>query len=130
MNKTGGRISMQIDGVNYSARGEVKIMPSTVSLENGVNRDGSGYSTVKPELARAECTFDPRAGATNENGAPLIYSESLLLASVNATIVELNTGTTHLLTGASFSGKPEIDTSTGEVSGLALETDRYQVIRV
>jgi hypothetical protein len=123
MDNKGGRVSIEINGVNYSPReASVKVSPSVVELENGANGDGSGYSTVKAKLASAEITFD--------RGKPsdIKWTSDMVLASINATIVELDTTVIHLFTGARWSGAPELDLSTGEVSGLKIETDTYQQI--
>lgn len=120
MDTKGGRGTIDIDGVRYSARGAAKIMPSTVSLENGANMDGTGYSTVKPELAGVDFSFDRGV---------FPWTDDLILKKINVTWVETDTGWTHLFTGARFSGKPEIDTEKGEVTGLKIETDSYQVIK-
>ena len=44
------------------------------------------------------------------------------------TVQEIDVGKTHLFTNARFSGRPSLDTSTGELSGLAVETDTYQAV--
>ncbi|SEQ48561.1 Phage tail tube protein [Faunimonas pinastri] len=119
MDTKGGRVSLTIDGVTYHARGAAKINPSLVSLENGANMDGSGYSTVKPELASIELSLD--RGSTS-----IKWTEDMLLSKVNVTFKEDDYGVTHLFTAARWGGKPEIDTATGEVSGLKLESDQYQ----
>lgn len=117
MNTTGGRFSLTINGAVYSGRGEAKINPSRVELENGANQDGSGYSTVKPILTSLELTFD--------RGVGLVWDETMMLQTVNVTFIETDAGVTHLFTGGRWSGKPELNTKDGEVSGLKIETDQY-----
>jgi hypothetical protein len=123
MDNKGGRVSITIGGVTYAPReASVKVSPSRVSMENGANGDGSGYSTVKSKLASADITFD--------RGKPsaIQWTDAMILSSINVTIVEIDTGVTHLFTGARWSGEPELDLSTGEVSGLKIETDVYTQI--
>jgi hypothetical protein len=123
MDTKGGRVSIAIDGVNYPPReASVKISPTTIELENGANGDGSGYSTVKPVLASAEITFD--------RGDPsgIRWTNEMMLKKPNVTIAEIDAGATHLFTSTSWSGRPEIDTSNGQVSSLKIETDKYQAV--
>ena len=70
----------------------------------------------------AEITFD------RGDPSAIQWNAAFLLAPVNVTIVELDTGATHLLTSARWSGTPSLDLATGEVSGLKVETDAYQQI--
>lgn len=120
MDTKGGRFTLDINGRTYSGRGEAKIKPARAVRENGVNMDGSGYSTVQPKLAALELSFD--------RGIGLVWDESMLLQSINVTFVETDSGRTHLYTNANWSGEPEINTKDGEVSGLKIETDKYQAI--
>ena len=120
MDTKGGRCSIEINGSTYSARAKATIMPSRVSRENGVNLDGTGYSTIKPALAGIDLTFD--------RGLGIVWDEALMLTELNVTFVEDDLGVTHLFTGAAFEGATSLDTETGEVSGLSIRTDKYQVI--
>ncbi|GJD51087.1 hypothetical protein OPKNFCMD_3838 [Methylobacterium crusticola] len=122
MDTKGGRFTLDINGRTYSGRGKATVEPARVSRENGVNQNGTGYSTVKPKLAKLDLTFD--------RGVGLRWDDAMVLAEVDVTFVEtdLKTPVTHLYTAASWSGTPSIDTETGEVSGLSIETDKYQQI--
>ncbi|MCW2276378.1 hypothetical protein GJ654_18800 [Rhodoblastus acidophilus] len=123
MDNKGGRVSISINGVNYSPReASVKISPTTVEMENGANGDGTGYSTVKPVLAAADISFD--RGQTSG----IKWDNAMLLADINVTVNEMDTGVSHLLTSARWSGRPELDTATGEITGLKVETDKYQAV--
>ena len=51
MNTTGGRFTLEINGATYKGRAKATVMPARATRENGVNQDGTGYSTVKPKLA-------------------------------------------------------------------------------
>lgn len=126
MHTSGGRVSTVIGGIAYSARGVIKLDPSNISVDAGVNQDGSLYRTVTPKARTAECTFDR---FVDINGTPLRWDENLMLqTNLGITFVEQDTNVTHLLSGGFFTGKPEVDTSTGEVSGLGLAAEKYKTI--
>ena len=72
---------------------------------------------MKPKLATIELTFG--------RGVGLKWDEAMMLEEVDCTFRETDAKVTHLLTGANWSGEPTIDTETGEVSGLKLESDKY-----
>ncbi|MBN9453256.1 MAG: phage tail tube protein [Bosea sp.] len=118
MDKKGGRVSVTINGRTFTARSSVSISPATVERSNGVNRDGSGYSTIAPKLASAEISFDrgERSG--------IVFDDAMLLADVNCTIWEEDAQITHFFTNAGFGGTPSIDTESGEVSGMRVEAPR------
>lgn len=125
MDTKGGRFSLEINGRTFTGRGAAKINPSTVALENGANQDGSGYSTVKPKLATLELSFD--RGRSDR----VKWDAAMLLQTVNVTFVEtdLTPPLTHLFTRGRWAGEgAEIDTATGEVTGLKIETDSYQAV--
>jgi tail tube protein len=117
MDTKGGRCTMTINGQSFSARAKATINPSTVNRKNGANWDGKGYSTVTPKLAKLSLTFD--------RGSGVKWDAAMMLQEVNVTFSEDDTGVTHLFTGSRWDGDPSIDTETGEVTGLSIETDRY-----
>ncbi|MCJ2108029.1 phage tail tube protein [Methylobacterium sp. E-041] len=120
MQTTGGRFTLDINGRRYSGRGKGTIMPATATRENGANQDGTGWSSVKPQLASLDLTFD--------RGVGLKWDADMMLAELNVTFVETDAGKrTHLFTNANWSGQPSLDTENGEVSGLKIETATYQV---
>lgn len=126
MHTSGGRVSTVIGGVAYSARGVITLDPSNIEVASGVNQDGSVYRTVAPKARTAEITFDR---FVDDNGTPLRWAENIM-AQVNLgiTFVEQDGGLTHILSGGFFVGKPTMDLSTGEVSGLSLAADSYKTI--
>lgn len=126
MHTSGGRVSTVINGVAYSARGVIKLQPSNISVEVGTNQDGSNYRSVTPKARKAELTFD---WFVDIDGTPLRWSENImLLENLAVTFVEQDTGVTHLLTNACFTGEPDRDMATGEVSGLSLAADNYKTL--
>lgn len=126
MHTAGGRVSTVINGIAYSARGEITLAPSNVSVEAASNQDGSNYRTVKPKPRTAELTFDRLVDSA---GRPLKWDERImLLNNIPVTFIEQDTGITHLLTNATFTGDPQQNTATGEVSGLGIAADKYETI--
>jgi hypothetical protein len=127
MHTSGGRVSTTINGVNYSARGVIKLAVANQSNASGVNQDGSLYRTVAPKARTAEITFD--RFVQTQGGQPLVWDETLLkLTNMTFTFVEQDGGLTHILTGGFFVGDPQMDTSTGEVDGLSIASDAYKSI--
>lgn len=129
MRTAGGRVSTVIDGVAYSARGEITLDPSNIEVEAAANQDGTVYRTVKPKPVMAQITF--HRWLRDATDQPAKWSDNLmLLENIAVTFVEEDLrGTTHLLTGACFTGKPEHNLATGEVSGLGIAADSYETIR-
>lgn len=126
MHTSGGRVSVTINGNNYSARGVIKLMPSNISVSAGVNQDGSLYRTVTPKARTAEITFDR---FVDISGEALIWDERVLSAvNFGCTFVEQDTNRMHLLSGAFFTGDPNMDTSTGEIDGIGIAADSYKSI--
>ena len=121
MDIKGGRVTIDIDGVRYSGRGKGKIMPSGITMKSGTNQDGSGHSSLDTRLTGLDITFD--------RGVGLNWDTTMMLKRMNVTFVEtdLSPPKTHLFTGARWDGEPEINTEDGEVTGLKVVSDQYQV---
>ena len=126
MDTKGGRFTLEINGQTFVGRGTAKVMPNRVGITNDANQDGSGYSTIKAKLVKLELTFDRGSKETQV----VRWSDAMLLSFVNVTFKEDDYGVTHLFTRGRWAGEngAEIDTATGEVSGLSIETDSYQAI--
>jgi len=117
----GGRIDLEMNGEVYKPRGVVKIMPTSVEVESGTNMNGSGYRTIKPVNAKIELTFERDR---------FRWDDKMMLADWNVTVVErdVKPTVTHVATAATMVGRPEIDTATGELTGITLETDAYRAV--
>lgn len=127
MHTSGGRVSIVINGIVYSARGEIKMNTSGVQVDAGVNQDGTGYKTIKPQLKMAECTFDR---FVDVNGTQLKFDENLMLQNnLPGTFIEKDTGITHLLSNGTFVGDPVQNLANGEVDGVKFAADKYETIR-
>jgi len=126
MHTSGGRVSIVINGIKYSARGEIKLDGSRVTVAVESNQDGTLYKTVKPKAATAECTFDRFVDA---NGNQLKWDESILLQdNLAATFIEQDTKVTHLLSKGSFVGAPGQNLGSGETDGLSFAAESYETI--
>lgn len=122
----GGRVSTVIGGIAYSARGAITLDPSNISVTSGVNDDGTVYRLVAAKARTAEITFDRFVDAT---GQLLPWDETLMLqTNLGITFVEQDTNVTHVLSGGFFTGSPQPDLATGEVTGLALAADKYKTL--
>lgn len=119
-NSFGGRITVEIGGKRYSARGEVTMEPTNVEVSADANHDGSVFFTSKPRPYTAAMTFSNPCG--------LVWNDEVQKCAMNVTIVEEDNGRSHLWTGARFVGRPSVNVSTGEVTGLSIASDRYQMV--
>lgn len=127
MHTAGGRVSMVINGIPYKARGEITLDVSAMEVEVAANQDGSPYRTVKPKARTATVTFDRFIDA---EGRVLVWSDNVMMQSrIPFTFVEDDTSVTHLLTDGCFTGKPEHNLATGEVSGLGIAATQYKTIQ-
>lgn len=126
MHTAGGRVTCVINGIPYSARGEVTLDVSSMEIEAAANMDGSTYRTVKAKPRQATLTFDR---FVDQNGQVLQWSDNIMLMTrIPFTFIEQDTDITHLLTDGCFVGKPEHNLATGEVSGLSIAATKYQTI--
>ncbi|ACL57423.1 phage tail tube protein [Methylobacterium nodulans] len=121
MDTKGGRYTIDIGGRRFSGRSEGKVRPARAVNANGVNWDGSAYSSVAPKLASIELSFD--------RGQGIPWDETMLLQKPDVTFEETDAGVVHYLTAAGWDGEPEINTKDGEVTGLKLESDQYRWAR-
>lgn len=126
MHTAGGRVSTVINGIPYSARGEITLDVSAIEIEANANQDGTVYRTVKAKPRNATLTFDR---FVDQQGTPMPWSDDVMLMTrIPFTFIEADTNVTHLLTDGCFVGKPEHNLSSGEVSGLSIAATKYQSI--
>lgn len=116
-NSFGGKISITIDGKRYSARGDITLQPTTLEVTGEANHDGSAYFTSKPVLASASMSFSMPCG--------LKWDDEMAKCAIDVTIVEEQNNRVHLFTKARLIGRPSLNISNGEVSGLTVMSDRY-----
>lgn len=126
MHTSGGRVSIVVNGVVYSARGEVTLNKSGVEVSVGTNQDGTLYKTVKAKPKTAKCTFDR---FVDVNGRRLQFDENLmLLNNIPATFIEKDTGLMHTLTNGTFMGDPSENLGSGEVDGVEFAAESYETV--
>lgn len=115
----GGRVTFKF-GTQFIviAEAEVKIDPATFDVSARPNQDGTAAYEMKPVLVGADVEFR-NVGDVDWN--------AILLQIGNVTIVEETNGRTHLFTGTRLVGKPQVNVSTGIVSGLRVEGGQYQM---
>jgi hypothetical protein len=110
----GGRIAFTIGGKRYSASdGDVKMRVSNREVVAESNSDGTVCRKVKIVTYKWDVTFRERSD--------IIWQESMKACSVDATAVEEDNGRTHLMTGGMFTGSPDYNTATGEITGVSIE---------
>lgn len=115
----GGRISFTIGGQRYTASdGDVKISVTNKDVSAEMNSDGSICRKIKLKPYKMEVTFRENSG--------IVWQDAMNQCSIDVTAVEEDNGRTHLMTGATFTGSPDYNSSTGEVTGVAIEGASYQ----
>jgi hypothetical protein len=105
----GGRVIFMIGNLRYPTRGGVTIKPTVVERTEGANDDGSIYVTTKAVPAMAEFKLSDRCGLPIAN---------LDKCRVDVSIEMVDMNRRYLFTQASLVGRPEINSETGEISGL------------
>ena len=101
-------------GNQMSLRGTFTVKPAGLSVESVTNQDGSSDRTATPTSATAEINFADK----NVDLAALMR-----LPRRKISLTEDFTGSVHLFTDGFFTGDPEIDRMTGEVSGVGIACD-------
>lgn len=113
----GGRITFEFAGTPIPPTdAEIKLDPSLVEVKGEANQDGSAAYAMKPKLVAADFSL------RHANG---IDWNAMMFQIGNLTITEENNGRTHLFTKTRLTGKPDINLSTGAVSGLKAEGGTY-----
>ena len=120
-NSFGGTIYIEADGTRLTpGEGDITLMPTTHEVEPVTNQDASTSYKVTPRSPRAEMSF--------RDGCGVSWAAIMKMCKVNVTIVEETNGRQHLFTGTRFVGRPSINLSSGEVTGLAIEGGVYQKV--
>ncbi|MDQ2080477.1 phage tail tube protein [Xanthobacteraceae bacterium Astr-EGSB] len=120
-NSFGGRVSIAIDGVRYTpSEADITLQPANREVTAQANQDGSAAFMAKPRLPSADIKF--------RNNCGIAWSELLLKCKIDATIEEEDNGRTHMFTAARITGTPEVNLSSGEVSGMKIEGPNYKAL--
>lgn len=114
----GGKMTVASSaGYKLSLRGTISVMASAQSNDSVTNQDGSVDRTMTPTAPSAELSV-------RDDG--LNWDTRLNGPRENITIVEEQTGVTHLFTGAFWSGRPSLNRINGEISGISIVADYYR----
>lgn len=120
-NSFGGRVVIDIDGVRYPlTEANVSLDPTNIEVEAVANQDGSMARIVHPRLYGADIAL--------RNSCGLVWNDLMARCKVNVSIVEEDTKRQHLFTGATIVGKPKINLSNGEVTGMTIAGPSYKSI--
>lgn len=120
MADSGGRAYFSLNGKRYSPRGKITITPTSFQRDKGLNQDGTLYTSVKPEPAEAELSFSDQPGIAVQD---LAY-----MKDVDVTIELFDRKCTWLFSKATVTGRPKIDTETGEISGLMISSAAARIV--
>ncbi|MBB4590170.1 MULTISPECIES: phage tail tube protein [Rhizobium] len=113
----GGRMVVRLsDGTVMSLRGTFNVNTAGMSTETVTNQDGSVDRTATPQPYRAELSI-------RDDNADLNALMTAPRASV--TITEDFSGVIHYYTNAFFSGDPQSNRMTGEITGLTINSEQY-----
>ncbi|MGO7560545.1 phage tail tube protein [Rhizobium johnstonii] len=113
----GGRMVVRLsNGTVMSLRGTFNVNTAGMSTEPVTNQDGSVDRTATPQPYRAEVSI-------RDDNADLNALMTAPRASV--TITEDFSGVTHYYTNAFFSGDPQSNRMTGEITGLTINSEQY-----
>lgn len=114
MRDYGGDVTLALNGTPYVLTGMPSFDFDRFDKSELVNGDGSVDRTLRPAAGMVPVTFRDRgeAWSTIANGGPYVVS-----------IVEPQTGASHAIAGARFSGKASVARESGEVTGLSLLFD-------
>lgn len=114
----GGRVEISQNGKMFTGKGTVTVRPTLISRDAEAGSNGKMVGTIKPELAEADIVLANLCDAD-----PIEFFDPN--CDANYTFYEKDRGIRHLYTGAMVTGRPEIDTLTGEVSGMTVKSDKY-----
>jgi hypothetical protein len=116
----GGRVAITFGTLSLViAEAEVKLSPSTTEVSAKANQDGSAAYEVKVLLVGGECEFR-NVNDTNWSTFNMQYG--------NVTVTEIDSGRTHLFTNTRFVGTPDVNVSSGAITGLKWAGGTYQFL--
>lgn len=123
MSDFGGELHFSVNGNPLILRTKFESEPVNMEFDGGANQDNSIYRTLKPTGYTADMTFQDQAPNI---ATALDWSALMRAAPGNMTLVEPNTNRLHMWTQASFEGKPRVDHTTGEVTGIKIRAVAYK----
>lgn len=115
----GGRVDITLNGVRYNPVADVEVEGAGIEAEAVTNQNGSVGRSVKPKPFKVKIKYRDMKG---------LSLEALMAESFDFTMIEIDTKRTIILTDAFHEGTPNRNTVSGEIDGLTVVSDRYQVI--
>lgn len=115
----GGRVAITLDGKVYHPVADVEVEGSRIEAEAVTNQDGTVGRSVKPKPYKVKIKYRDMAG---------LSLDALMEGTFDFTMIEQDTRRTVILTEAFHEGTPTRNTVSGEVDGLTVVSDKYQVI--
>ena len=115
----GGRVSITLNGQVYHPVAEVEVEGSRIETESVTNQNGTIGRSVKPKPYKVKIKYRDMGG---------LDLEALMSGFFDFTMIEIDTKRTIILTDAFHEGSPSRNTVNGEVDGLTVVSDKYQVI--
>jgi hypothetical protein len=117
----GGRVRITANGTIWSARAAVTIIPVNFERTVNSNQDGTIYVTTKPMPYEAKLTLSDGCG---------IDITAIMACPIDVTIELIDVTRTYLFSKAVVVGRPEINTETGEISGLIITSNTLTITNV
>jgi hypothetical protein len=109
----GGEYYLKARGLTYEGIGDLTLLTAPIEKTANATANGGMYTTHKAKLVTAKVTFANRCKADPMK----LHSEN---CPIDVVFVEKSRGIRHLFTQAVIVGNPEINASTGEVSGIEI----------
>jgi len=115
----GAEVYLSVGDTIFEAMGDVSIDPTKTEREAAATAGGKAVVTEKSKPAKFSCDFANISGARD----PMILWQAR--CGVDVTVVEKGRNVRHLFTNCTIVGTPQINLSSGVVSGMEGVTDSY-----
>ncbi len=117
----GGKIYITAGGVRLTpAEGDITIRPTRGEVTATANQDGSASYSTAPRLVGASITF--------RDGCSITWEDWMQRCKLDVTITEEDNGRQHLFSRTRFVGRPEVNFTNGQVTGISIEGGVYQKV--
>jgi hypothetical protein len=119
---SGGIVRISLAGQIVKVRGSVTINETNLDIKEGANIDQSVYTTSEP--------VPPSIEATLSDGCDVSISDLMKVRCTDITAELPEVGRTYILTGGTIAGRPSLDPSTGEISGVKFVGSQMRAIKI
>lgn len=117
----GGEMQFNVPSVGtITMRGTFSVDPAGVTVDKVTNQDNTNSRVFRPDAYGAELK-------SLEDKDSIKWNTVMRAGKQTMTIVEQQTGRIHIFTNAFFVGTPMVDRETGEVTGLRIASDGYDM---